>query len=158
MSNGSNSEYILNTSCSSGSRSTTKKRSPENCRTTGVNIGDLNTRIGAEGINVCRRDSIDTSGSDIGCVEVGCPLPSSPRAGLQEKHEELHGKGGVHSSNRTSHANAPNSSSMSSYIFSTLGQLPAHFSTNGKSKNMNAMKCSGHVGFFCLFIMCFSGC
>ncbi|KAB5553764.1 hypothetical protein PHYPO_G00042400 [Pangasianodon hypophthalmus] len=77
-------------------------------------------------------------------VEVGCPLSSSPGAGHHKEPKELNGKGGVHSSSRMSRANSSNTSSSSSYLFSTLSQLPTHFSTNGKSKNRNAMKCDGH--------------
>ncbi|MCJ8739141.1 hypothetical protein PDJAM_G00043770 [Pangasius djambal] len=136
VSDGSNSNYILNPSCSSDGRST-KKRSPDNSRTTSsisikqsVNIGDVNTRIGAEGISVGRCGSKDTSGSDMGGVEVGCPLSSSPGAGHHEEPKELSGKGGVHSSSRMKRANSPDTSSISSYLFSTLSQLPTHFSTN----------------------------
>lgn len=146
VSDGRNSNSVVNTSCSSG-RSTTKKRSPENSRTMSsvystsikpsVNIGELNTRICAEGIGVGGCWSKDTS---VGDVEVGCPLPSCPGAGLQEKPKELRGKGGVHSSSRRSHDNSP----ISSYLL-TLGQLPAHFSTNGKSGNKNVM---ANVGVF----------
>lgn len=101
-----------------------------------------------------------TSGSDMGGVEAGSSLLSSPGAGLLEDPVQISGKGGLHSSSRTSHANSLNTSSViSSYLFSTLTQLPAHFSTNGKSNNRNVMKCNGQVGFFFfIFAMYFRGC
>ncbi|XP_026999559.1 myosin phosphatase Rho-interacting protein isoform X2 [Tachysurus fulvidraco] len=124
------------------SRSTTKKRSPE--LSTGsvysmsinesVYCGDLNTLVGAEATNVNRCDGEDTSGSDLGGVEVGCPIPSSPEAGLPEEPEELNEKGGVCSSSRMSHASSPNTSFISSYLCSTLSHLPSHFSTNATKR------------------------
>lgn len=155
VSKGSNSNCILNTSCSSNSRNTTNKRSHENSIgtvysiSTSINIEDLNTRIGAEAISVGRHCSKETSDGYIEGEEVGSSPPASPGAGLQKDPVKLNEKGGVQSSSRTSHANSPNTSSfISSYFCSTLGQLPAHFSTNGKSKNIIAMRCDGHVGYF----------
>lgn len=152
LSASSNSNYILNTSCSSN-RSITKERSPGNSidGVYGVcdDIGDLNTSIGAENISVGRYCSKETSGSDMGGVELGSPPSSSPGAELQEDPEELNGKEGVQLSSRMSHTDCPSTSSViSSYLDSTLSQLPAYFSTNGKSKNRNAVKCDVHVGLF----------
>ncbi|KAK3553155.1 hypothetical protein QTP86_031729 [Hemibagrus guttatus] len=129
VSESSNSNYIL---------SSTKKRSPENSIVSvysmsingNLNHGELNTRIGTEGTNVGRYDCKDTSASDMGGVEEGCPTPSSPGAGLRDELEELNEKGRVHSSSRMSHANSSSTSSISSYLCSTLSQLPSHFSTN----------------------------
>lgn len=138
MSESSNGQY---------SRSSTKKRSPGNSIVhvysmsinENLNPGDLNTRIGAEGTTVGQCDIKDTSASDMGGVEVGCPSPSSLGAGLREEPEDLNEKGQVDSSSRMSHASSPSTSSISSYLCSTLSQLPSHFNNNGKSRNRNVM-------------------
>ncbi|XP_046722345.1 myosin phosphatase Rho-interacting protein isoform X3 [Silurus meridionalis] len=143
VSDGSNRNYILNTGCSSLSRSSTKKGGPENSKTTtsnyslssmdikqNGNIGDVHTRIGAEGFSVGHCGSKDTSGSGLEGVEVGPPLSSSPGAGLQEEPEELDGNAEVQSSSRMSHTNSLHTSSITSDLFSLLSQLPAHISTN----------------------------
>lgn len=102
-------------------------------------IGDLHTRLGAEGISIAQHCNKDMSSSDIGRMEIGSPPLLPPGVELQEDHEKLNEKGGVHCGSRMSLDNWSNTSSgIGSSLNSSLGQLPAYFSTNGKSKNRNA--------------------